>query len=299
MANWNQVLGEINSHNSYDVLRKEYLRKIAEHTKRNVMIYYSGWLQNPKPGVDYSISDADKNGFMACCPKKEERRKGLDLILHTPGGRVDATESLIDYLYELYAGNIRAFVPQLAMSGGTLIAVSCKEIWMGSQSSIGPVDPQINGVAAQSYIAEFYRACEEIKKDQSKLFLWQSIVGKISPGFLTECQNAIDWSNEILVNSLKRVMFSKDKLADTKIKSIKQLLGDQTISKAHSRHIGFRQAKSAGLKVKPLERDNELQDLVLSLHHLLCLTFLQTSTVKIFANNLGNAYVIHGTPASK
>lgn len=59
------------------------------------MLYYSGWLQNPKTGANYSISDEDKNGFMACCPKKAARKKGLDLILHTPGGRVDATESLI------------------------------------------------------------------------------------------------------------------------------------------------------------------------------------------------------------
>lgn len=299
MANWNQVLSEIASRNPHDVLRNEYLQKIAEHTKRNVMIYYSGWLQSPKSGADYSISDADKNGFMACCPKKGEREKGLDLILHTPGGQVDATESLIDYLYELYGGNIRAFVPQLAMSGGTLIAVSCKEIWMGNQSSIGPVDPQISGVAAQSYIAEFYRACEEVKQDQSKLLLWQPIIGKIPPGFLTECQFAIDWSNEILTKSLKRVMFANDRYATKKIKEIQKLLGDQTISKAHARHITFQQAKKSGLKVKALEDDNELQDLVLSLHHLLCLTFEQTSAVKIFANNLGSAYVTHGVFARK
>lgn len=299
MANWNQVLSEISNRNPYDTLRNEYLSKIAEHTRRNVMVYYSGWLQSPKIGADYSISDADKNGFMACCPKKDDREKGLDLILHTPGGRVDATESLIDYLYELYRGDIRAFVPQLAMSGGTLIAVSCKEIWMGNQSSIGPVDPQISGVAAQSYIAEFYRACEEVKQDQSKLLLWQPILGKLSPGFLTECQYAIDWSNEILTKSLKRVMFASDKRSGPKIRKIKKLLGDQTISKAHARHINFQQAKNAGLKVVALEEDNTLQDLVLSLHHLLCLTFEQTTSVKIFANNFGSAYVTHGVLAKK
>lgn len=299
MANWNQVLDAINKHNPYDVLRNEYLQKIAKHTKRNVMVYYSGWLQIPKLGADYTITDADKNGFMACCPKKKYRQRGLDLILHTPGGRVDATESLIDYLYKLYEGDIRAIVPQLAMSGGTLIAVSCKEIVMGNQSSLGPVDPQISGVAAQSYIAEFYRACEEVKNDPSKLLLWQPIIGKLNPGFLTECQFAIDWSNEILTNSLKRVMFAKDKHAKSKIKAVIKLLGDQTTSKAHARHITLQQANEAGLKVVALENDNELQDLVLSLHHLLCLTFERTTAVKIFANNFGNAYITQGTLANK
>lgn len=295
MPNWNQVLSEIGGHNPHDVLRNEYLRKISNHTDRNVMVYYSGWLQTPKSGADYSISDADKSGFMACCPKKEERVKGLDLILHTPGGRVDATESLIDYLYELYGGNIRAFVPQLAMSGGTLIAVSCKEIWMGKQSSIGPVDPQFNGVAAQTYLAEFTRAYEEVKFDDTKLKLWNPIISKIPPGFLTDCQNAIEWSNEILTKSLKRVMLADDSKAASKIRTIKKLLGDQTFSKAHSRHITYQQAKAAGLKVKALEDDDLLQDLVLTLHHLLCLTFEQTSAVKILANNHGIAYVTHGS----
>ncbi len=83
---------------------------------------------------------------------------GLDLILHTPGGDVAATESIIDYLNNIFDGNIRAIIPQLAMSGGTMIACSCKEIVMGKQSSGGPVDPQINSVPAHGVISEFKNA---------------------------------------------------------------------------------------------------------------------------------------------
>ena len=297
MPTWNEILESIRTHNPHDVLRNDLLKKISKHTGRNVMVYYSGWLQKPKVGANYSISDEDKNGFMACCPKKEARKRGLDLILHTPGGRVDATESLIDYLYELYEGNIRAFVPQLAMSGGTLIAVSCKEIWMGNQSSIGPVDPQINGVAAQSYIAEFEKACEEVEKRPGTFPMWQAIVGKLPPGFLIECQNAIDWSNDILTKSLQRGMLAGDKDAAEKIKKIQKLLGDKDFSKTHARHITRRQAMDYGLNVQSLESDDKLQDLVLSSHHLLCLTFEQTTAVKIFANDKGSAYITHGVPA--
>lgn len=52
-----------------------------------------------------------------------------------------------------------------------------------------------------------------------------------------------------------------------------------------------------GLNVQSLESDDKLQDLVLSLHHLLCLTFEQTTAVKIFANDKGSAYITHGVPA--
>ena len=70
-----------------------------------------------------------------------DKSKGLDLFLHTPGGDVGATESLIDYLHDSFGGDIRAIIPQIAMSGGTMIACSCKEIIMGKQSSLGPIDP--------------------------------------------------------------------------------------------------------------------------------------------------------------
>src|SRR5439155_11818059 len=125
---------------------------LHEYTKgRNIIAYYSGWLQKPhlggEPGVDVGINDADKNGFMACIHQMD-RSKGLDLILHTPGGEMTATESLVDYLRAMFGTNIRALIPQLALSAGTMIACASKEIVMGKESSIGPIDPQLAGLPA-------------------------------------------------------------------------------------------------------------------------------------------------------
>jgi ClpP class serine protease len=74
-----------------------------------------------------------------------DRSKGLDLILHTPGGDMAATESLVDYLRQMFGKDIRAIVPQIAMSGGTMIALAWKEILMGKHSNLGPIDPQFSG----------------------------------------------------------------------------------------------------------------------------------------------------------
>ena len=57
-----------------------------------------------------------------------DRSLGLDLLLDTPGGETAATESLVDYLRSMFGSNMRAIVPQLAMSGGTMIACACNEI---------------------------------------------------------------------------------------------------------------------------------------------------------------------------
>ena len=42
----------------------------------------------------------------------------------------------------MFGTDIRAIVPQLALSAGTMVALACKEIIMGKHSSLGPIDPQ-------------------------------------------------------------------------------------------------------------------------------------------------------------
>ena len=97
------------------------------------------------------------NAFMAAVHLLK-RDKGLDLILHTPGGDIAATEALVKYLWTMFDKDVRVIVPQLAMSAGTMIACSAKQIVMGKQSSLGPIDPQIFGMPAQAILEEFQMA---------------------------------------------------------------------------------------------------------------------------------------------
>lgn len=234
MAGWSEILKEVNGGESrLDFLRKKYLKAIANHTKRNVISFYSGWLQVPElPPYSVSIDDSDKTGLMNCC-KGADKSKGLDLILHTPEGDLAATESIIDYLYSFYEGDIRAFVPQIAMSGGTLIATACNEIWMGRQSSIGPVDPQFGPLAAIGLLDEFEMIYQEIQTDPAKLVVWKPILEKLGPTDITRCKRAVEWSQEILETNLRRGMFKN--LSETQqndqIKKISDLLGQQKIQK--------------------------------------------------------------------
>src|SRR5699024_5180604 len=165
----------------------------------------------------FTINDSDKTGFMTCSSGLD-RSKGLDLLLHTPGGDVAATESIVPYLQSLYDGNIRAIIPQLAMSGGTLIALSCKEIIMGRQSSIGPVDPQVAGMPAQGLLEEFELATQEINANPAKIELWRPIISKYWPTLITTCKHAIDWSDELLREFLTKGMFAEEEQTTIKEK---------------------------------------------------------------------------------
>lgn len=291
MPNWSDLLKEIKDLGSpHDILRRKYVSSLAEYTKRNVICYYSGFLQKPELGGGLSVNDNDKNGLMTTI-NGLDLSKGLDLILHTPGGDTAATESIVDYLWQIFAGDIRCFVPQMAMSAGTMIACSCKEIWMGKQSSLGPIDPQFNGIPAHGVLEEFHKAHEQITNDPRTIPLWQPIVAKYPPAFLGECEKAIKWSNELVSQWLARNMLKDVEGREETIEKIKEELGDHSVSYAHNRHLSAEKCAEIGLVIKPLESDQELQDRVLSVHHIYYHTLSSTSAFKIIENNEGQAFI--------
>jgi ClpP class serine protease len=216
-----------------------------------------------------------------------DRDKGLDLILHTPGGDSAATESLVDYLRAMFGTNIRAIVPQLSMSAGTMIACACKSIVMGKHSSLGPIDPQFGGLAAHAIVDEFEAAKADIAGDPNLSLLWQPILSKYPPTIVGDCQRAIDWSKTLATTWLSSGMFQAsddpEKLAENAV----AYLADHNKTATHARHVSAAAAKSHGLIVEDLEADSVLQDLVLSIHHACTLTMAWGNVFKMVSNNLG------------
>lgn len=298
MPSFNEIRDQINASGStFDIFRRDYERKLSEKTGRNVIIYYSGWLQKPPQlGPALAINNDDKNGFMTAVHGLD-RSKGLDLVLHTPGGDVAAIESLIDYLRKMFGTDMRAVIPQMAMSGGTMLACACREILMGKQSSLGPIDPQMNGqIPAVGVIDEFNRAVNEIKRDKDKIPVWQPILAKYAPTLIGQCERAIIWSKEICANSLKSGMFRDKPDSDAIVKRIVDGLTDNDQTKSHNRQFSADDCKMMNLKVTMLEDDHDLQDLVLSVHHSTLLTFNNTAAIKIIENQTGKAHIIDFSP---
>jgi len=283
MPAWNEVYKEIVHKADPSHLAQKYLNLLFKKRSRNIIVYYSGWLQ--KPGVQGAeINDNDTNSFM-CVIHKLDRSKGLDLILHTPGGEVTATESLVEYLKEMFDSDIEVFVPQLAMSAGTMIACAAKLIHMGKQSSLGPIDPQINGLPVGAILKEFGKAAKATRNKPEEIPLWQVIYSQCLPSMIVSCEQAIELAGTIAVKWLEEGM-----LADEQEKNasdiVEQLL-DHGEMKTHNRHIGIKKAQKIGLKVKPLEKDQELQDLVLTIHHTYMYALAATPALKIIENHKG------------
>jgi len=75
----------------------------------------------------------------------------IDLVLHTPGGLVLATEQIARALIR-HQAKVTVFVPHYAMSGGTMLALAADEIIMDENAVLGPVDPQLGNFPAASIL---------------------------------------------------------------------------------------------------------------------------------------------------
>lgn len=300
MPSLNAVIDEITTKlsngvsNAPDIVRFNKLKELSEITNRNTICYYSGWLNvNGQAVPNLSIDDMDKNGFMNAI-EGMDCSKGLDLILHTPGGSVTAAESIVYYLRKKFSDDIRTIIPQMAMSAGTMIACGTKEIIMGHQSCIGPFDPSVRNVSAFAVFDEFNRASEDIKENPHNIPLWQQMISKYPPAFLEECEKAIELATTIVPKWLKENMLSRlpEDEKETISKRIIDNLNNPGETKEHSRHVHFDKASELGLVVTQLENNQELQERVLTLHHAYMATLLMTNTAKLIESQLEKKFII-------
>lgn len=291
MPNWKEVLEGIiietqKGNAGLDIVRRKYLSEIEKRTGRNTIAYYSSWLIGKNPRAE-ALNDRDKNAFMLNIHRLD-RSKGLDVILHTPGGDLAATESIVDYLYSMFGNDIRAIIPQISMSAGTMMAFATNSILMGKQSNLGPIDPQMGGLACQALLDEFEHAKNDIQTNPSSAPLWQVIISKYHPTLLGACKYSIDWAEKLVADWLTRNMCA-DKT--DKVDGILKAFSDHATNKSHARHISKQRCKDLGVTVIDMEDDQTLQDLILTVHHSFMHTFAHTQATKIVENHLGIAYV--------
>ncbi len=104
MPTWSGILNELKKSQvkvqppQFDAIRRKYLAQVSKHTGREVILYASKWTQHdPNVSLDVvSIVDEDLQGIMEVI--HDLKGPNLDLILHSPGGSLEAAEALVLYL---------------------------------------------------------------------------------------------------------------------------------------------------------------------------------------------------------
>ena len=221
----------------------------------------------------------------------------LDLIVHSPGGSAEAAEALVTYI-RTRVTDLRVFVPHAAMSAATMLSCAANRIVMGKHSFLGPIDPQIilrtefgPSISPAYAILEQFAQAQKECKDPSLLPSWLPILRQYGPALIVQCRLAQKLSRSLVTDWLAKYMFATQRNARAKARRTAASLADHARFKSHNRFLSREQAKAMKLVVDDLEKDQALQDAVLSVFHAFNHTFNSTVAVKIIENHLGKAYI--------
>jgi len=110
----------------------------------------------------------------------------IDMILHTPGGLQLAAEMIAAALRK-HPAKITAVVPFYAMSGGSMIALAADEILMEGFSVLGPLDPQIAGMASGAILEVLEKKPIESISDE------MIIMADLAKKSIQEVKTFINW----------------------------------------------------------------------------------------------------------
>jgi len=295
MPSLNEVYAEVHTRREespQDYVLKKYLKRLYKHTKRPTILYVSAFTESDFYGRVLQLGRQDASCFMAAASGADSRE--LDLILHSPGGTVEATEQILTYLRRRF-DHIRIIVPDCALSCATLLACAADRIVLAEHATLGPIDPIVNwsyqgnpySASAQTLINELAIAQRNINNKKNNPILWLEKLKCYPPGFSATCKSQIQLSQETAKRWLEAYMFRGQEGAGQKAERISAWLADVRQFVSSQRALMYDQAAAQELKVELLEDDEALADNVMSVFYAGITKFRTSDCVKIIANHLG------------
>ena len=194
----------------------------------------------------------------------------LDLMLHTPGGDIDAADKIVRILQRRVGAEaeLRVIVPDSAKSAGTLIAIGADIIVMSDSSELGPIDPQIittdaSGNVSQRPAHTYVDGYEALVRKINDPASYQEgkgtdaerlLLSKCDPAMLDLCRQALERSRRLAESLLKKGMLRDGSW--TKV-ALDLTDNDRWLSQ-HGAVIDSEDAQTMGLRVEYMSPDSEL-----------------------------------------
>jgi len=116
------------------------LADIEAIRKRPAVIYAANMVKPPKD-VSTAIELSDNLPFAEMIAQIPVGTTGVDIIIETPGGTAQQVAQFVDRVRPRFQ-DVSFIIPHMAMSAGTIWALSGNEIWMDERAFLGPIDPQ-------------------------------------------------------------------------------------------------------------------------------------------------------------
>lgn len=198
-------------------------------------------------GIEYALS--------RICNECEQHNK-LYFLINSPGG-VPACCYNIAHMLQTCFSNIKVFIPQMALSGGTLLALAGNKLVMGLASRLSPVDVQVpysNGRVsayamgkALSRLDDYFKT----KTPEEAPYPWRAMADKLDAVILE------DWTTALLeIGGYAEEILEAAKYVEEKRRSIIKAL--VFTEKTHSYVIHKDRAEAIGLNISKEPKDMAL-----------------------------------------
>lgn len=183
----------------------------------------------------------------------------LDLLLHSPGGDVNAAEKLVDMLRAKVdaataaadGDGLRIVVPDWAKSAATLMTFGADRIVMSDTSELGPIDPQVDfrrGDRTETYSAWAYLTALQMAEERCRAHPENEVFERAFRGFnpldAAEIRRSIERVRQITENLLMR-RGSRYTLVSSNFVVGKMM--DPGALPSHAQMINYEQARQFGL----------------------------------------------------
>lgn len=234
-----------------DKIQKMLLRKIEEKTGRPIIAYLSSF-----KGEQAMMTSDDKSDFINTIIGLN-RDKGIDVIIHSPGGYAEAAEMLAHILHAEF-NYVRFIIPHSAKSAATMLCLSGHEILMYPSSELGPIDPQISGQVsgpAQSIIDGFNDIKEAVNKDKKVNGAFIPLLNKMDVATIRRCQNAINYCKKLAREWLKEYMLKGQVGAARKASIAAKYFSSHNKHLTHGKPIKLNELQNLGLNVRNILTD--------------------------------------------
>jgi len=299
--------------NLIDEIRRS-IREI-ETIRKKPLICYLGNIVNTGIKISTSIDYNDDLPFSEMIARIDSTIRDVDLIIVTPGGSAQQVAKFVDKLRPRF-NNVSFILPNMAMSAGTIFAMSGDEIIMAPNSYIGPIDPQVpnkDGLfmpaqAILKLIEEIQnRGDENLRKGQNPQWSDLQLLKQMDPKEIGNALSASQYSIELVKNFLYQFKFktwevhSSDHRPVTdddkrkKAEEIAKHLCDHKEWKSHSRGITRDAAwNECKIKIKHTEEIEGLDRAIRRFWALMYWTFENSPMAKIFVSD--NYCIIRNDP---
>lgn len=279
LANFVEQRGELKGF----ALRAETMRRIEQITGVPVICYVTKTHNIPRE-VPNHIENSDLLGWSDLV--NSINSDAVDVFIVSNGGSPEATERIVSLLRGRFT-QVRFLIPSNAYSAATLMCFAGDEIIMSEQATLGPIDPQINGIPARAIL----RAFESLEKrliDEGPraLTVYVPLIEKYDLHILEICKSAEDLSRELAGTWLSQYML-KIPRDNPRIEKIVHYFSDYDQHKSHSRSINREMAATQGVNVTNVEQLAGLDSLLRSLYNQYEFWFDKTPFFKLFENAHG------------